>query len=230
MVSAASKRMDTIISAATKVYTDVDRRPVMPSGIFMLSATPVRSVASVRWAPDNTFNEAVTLSSTQWALPPDTPERVVIRAPYASGWYEVTYTGGWAYATERTVYAAAAAGGTPTPATYPQPDGRSFTLVAWDGANATFLPTIGTFMEGDVLTLGTVTLTLGAAVQESIANDYPEFELVVASQVAYWYKRHLTMGKTSTTLGGQTSWEGDYKVLDDNAAALAPVTRVFGFM
>lgn len=229
MVSAVSRKMDTLISCATMVQSDTQRRPATRTGVFMLSNTPVRSIQQVRYSASGDFTDATTLSPGSYALHPDA-DRITGLPPRTSGAYEVSYTGGWAYATERTVYAATASGGTPTPGTFVQPDGRSITVLAWDGTNLTFKPTIGTFMQGDVLTMGAVTVMLGAAVQESIANDYPEFEMVAAMQVTYWWKRHQTLGKRSSTMGGTTSWEGDYKVLEDNIDTLKPATRVFGFM
>lgn len=65
----------------------------------------------------------------------------------------VTYLGGYAWHTNRTIYAVDAVTGTPAPGKYKQADGRIFELVSYDSVldRVTFEADTGTFSAGDVL-------------------------------------------------------------------------------
>lgn len=149
--------------------------------------------------------------------------------PQPSHPFEITYTGGRAYETEKTVYNVTATTGTIATGEFKQADLRVFKLDAWDPVAklVTFRPDFGSFYQGDVVTTETGTLTLGTVERESVCNDLPNLETAALMQIGFEYERvtSKTLGRTSTQSGaGQTSYTGEYKILDEVIERLVPFT------
>ena len=242
-VSAASRRLDTLLVDSTAVQSETLRRPVSRGrnpDVFMCPNSPVRSIQGARWSPSGNWTDAQSISDYQ-ILP--NLDGVIFTTTRLWGELELSYTGGWAFATETTIYAATATGTVTPGMTYSFSDGRQMTIVAFDGASLTFKPVVGTFVPTDVLVAtGTVsggivtpaagpTITMSAVIQESYANNFPEFEAAVCGQAAEWERRHSSLGKRSTTMGdGTTQFTGEYQLLKDFVDTLEPNKRVYGFM
>lgn len=60
---------------------------------------------------------------------------------------------------------------------------------------------------------------------------FPDLENAALMQAAHLWRRRLTMGKSSTTIGnGETQWVGDYDLLDGVVAILIKYRRPWAFM
>jgi hypothetical protein len=145
--------------------------------------------------------------------------------------WEVTYIGGLAYSTNLAQYAATAVG-TVGLASYTFTDHRVMQITAWAGGLVTFIAEAGSFREGDVLDLGGGnTLTLGAVVQESICNDFPDLEQAALMQISNLWQRHKSLGRTSLDMGnGATSFVKDYDLLPGVRTLLTKYSRPFTWL
>lgn len=150
--------------------------------------------------------------------------------PQPSHPFEITYTGGRAYETEKTVYNVVSSVGTITPASYKQDDLRVFKLDAWDpiGKLVTFRPDFGCFYPGDLVTLGAGnSILLGEVAKESVCNDLPNLETAALMQISYEYERvsSKTLGRNSSVSGaGTTVYTGEYKLLAEVVSRIVPFT------
>ena len=129
------------------------------SSIFMgeiLNGKPlIRSVESVDYDPTGLFSSSSGFSTlvagTDYTVDPDGYRIHMIMAwpmsfPIPCKPLRVTYLGGYAWHTDRTVYAVDAVTGTPAPGKYEQADGRIFELVSYDSVlgRVTFKADTGT--------------------------------------------------------------------------------------
>lgn len=56
---------------------------------------------------------------------------------------------------------------------------------------------------------------LGACIEESITNDWPNIEDAALNQISFEWERRTSLGRHGTTSGaGQTTYSGEYKLLD----------------
>lgn len=66
---------------------------------------------------------------------------------------------------------------------------------------------------------------------EDCAARFPDLEMAALMQAAHLWKRHLTLGRTSTDIGnGATTWSGDYDLLPGVVAILVKYRRPWAFM
>lgn len=226
-IAAASQIVERLINVSLPVQSFTELLSPTGRTILWPQHVPIRSVTSLEHDPMGMFSSSMGYSTmsagNEYTVDPD-KKRIHLLMPYPVmdgppvKQYRLTFLGGYAYHTTRTVYAIADHAGTPTAGTYDQTSGNKVVVQAVDlaGSLVTFSPDIGTFSEGDVLECGTgKTITLGACVEESIVNNYASLEAEVIRQVNYAYERRRSAGKHSTTSGsGVTTYVNGYEVLN----------------
>ena len=225
-IAAVSQIVERYINVSLHVETFVQYLSPVGGTVLFPQYVPIRSVTKLEYDPLGLFSSANGITEmnadTEYTVDPD-KKRIHLVVPYPAQYgppvkqYRATIIGGYAYSTERTVYAIASKTGTPVAGSYEQDNGTKIKIIAVDltANTVTFTPDIGTFDTDDVIQCGTgKTITLGDSIEESITNNYASLESEVIRQVNYSYERRRSAGKHSTTSGsGMTTYMGAYEVL-----------------
>lgn len=231
IISGVSQRLDRCMNRSIQVSRRVEQL-VAPFGRVLFVNNPlIRSVESIEYDPTGLFSPSSGFSTltpgTDYMVGPDGYRINMIMA-----WpmnfalpckpLRVTYMGGHAYHTERTVYAVESVTGTPAVGKYEQGDERVFDLREYDSVagRVAFVADTGTFATGDVLTVSSdatpATITLGDVVEDSVTNNLPSLEGACLMQVAYEFERRYSAGKRSINAGnGETTYVGEYGLLKE---------------
>lgn len=225
-IASTSQIVERYINVPLQVDTFTELLSPTYGTILWPQHVPVRSIIKLEHDPLGMFSASMgiyTMSpDTEYKLDPDGKRiHLIVPYPVQDGppvkQYRATILGGYAYHTDKTVYAIADHTGTPVPGSYDQTNGSRITITAVDlvGGSVTFTPDIGTFDTGDVIECGSgKTITLDDVIENSIVNNYASLEAEVIRQVNYAYERRRSAGKHSTTSGsGQTTYMGAYEVL-----------------
>lgn len=231
IVAGVSQRMDRCMNRGIQVVRKVEHVAAPFGRILFVNNPLIRSVESVDYDPTGLFSSSSGFSTlvagTDYTVDPDGYRIHMIMAwpmsfPIPCKPLRVTYLGGYAWHTDRTVYAVDAVTGTPAPGKYEQADERIFELVSYDSVlgRVTFKADTGTFSTGDVLDVSgdptPATITLGQMVEASIVNDFSALETACLMQVAYEYERRFSAGKRSLSAGnGETTYVGEYGLLKE---------------
>ena len=236
ILATVSKQINEYCDADLAVAPHVERLAVTPGQRALFVSHPaIQSVTYLKYDPmgvfqDGTYNELT--EGTDFTIDPDDRRRINLMVDWPIEYnlptniFEISYPGGWIYATETTVYNAVATG-TVAAGSYDQPDGSTIKILAFDPVAGllTFQPVVGTFCQGQTIEAGSASLVLGAMVKASVTNDHAALEMAALTQAGYLWERKTSMGRTSTTLGpGETRYEAAYDLLDSVKKWLIPYT------
>lgn len=195
----------------------VETRACAPSGILMLRAKPVVSIASVQVLSRGQLTPR-DLLPTQFAL----FDGNELHYPGGLGPLDrviTTYDGGVAESTEVSTESVKSVTGTPTPGDAITSSTARASLVSFDGQamTAKISVTDGTLSAGSTITgPGDTpwTMTLGDTLIPSIISDYCDLANACDQQACYIYQRRNTPGRKVVQSGqGNTTFEDSYQLL-----------------
>jgi hypothetical protein len=235
IIASTSDQLGNICNVSLGVETFIERHstPMGARQIFV-DNPDIQSVTSLKYDPMGMFAFSVSAlaAGTDYVINPNGKRIDLVMAwpmmySHPSTMFEVTYQGGVAWATSKTVYNATATYAV-TLTTETFTDGRSMQVTGWDSVagRITFSPLIGCFRNGEDLLManGTV-VTLGACYRASIQNDHPMLERAALLQCGLLWSRRKTIGRTSTDLGnGSSQWSDGYAVHPSVSELLVPYT------
>ena len=213
-LSSASSMIQQIMSRPVEVKSRAESVWPTSSGIIFLKAWPVRSIASVE-VSDGRGGYVAIPSSSYW-LADGNELHIGTAIPFRRD-LRITYTGGLAYSPDVSLYNVTGVTGTPT-SNFTTSAGATGKVVAYSaGAGTASIQCLsGSFREGDTMTNvgGTAwSLTLAAVVQESVISDCADLARACDMQAVYMHQRRNSLGRTSTTNGGTTTFVDGYEIL-----------------
>ena len=231
IIDGVSARMSQCMNRDIQVQQRVETVAAPFGRVLFVDNPLIQSVDKIEYDPTGLFSAAMGASTltpgSDYTVDPDQLRiNMIMRWPMSFPIpckpLRITYHGGHAYHTWKTIYNIESHSGTPAPGTYAQEDGSSIIIDAVDLVDGivTFRPDIGAFDTGNVVVCSTdtvpATITLGDCVESSVVNNLSSLEGACLMQAQYEFERRLSVGKHSTTTGnGQTSYTGEYKLLTE---------------
>ena len=210
-ISAASAMMAKYMSRSVQVVSMTESRWGNPSGILFLKNSPIRSIDSVTVA-DGSGGRFALSASDYWTE--DDNEVHIKRSIPSRSAINIAYTGGMAYSTDVSVETVASSTGTPS-GSFTTSAGASGEVVAVDliAKTISIKCHFGGFASGDTLTGSAWSVVIGDTIRESVLSNYPDLAKACDQQAVYMHQRRNSLGRSSVTSGGNTTFIGDYDLL-----------------
>lgn len=208
-VSAASAMMAKYMSRSIQVVSATESRWGNPSGILFLKNSPIRSIESITVSDGN--GGRYVLPATDYWTEDDNEVHIKRLIPSRTA-ISIAYTGGMAYSTDVSVETVASSTGTPS-GSFTTSAGAAGEVVAVGTGTISIKCHFGSFAIGDTLTGTGWSVALGATVRESVLSDFPDLAKACDQQATFMHQRRNSLGRTSVTSGGNTTFVGDYDLL-----------------
>lgn len=209
---AASAMMQNYVSRGIRIESRTESKLATPTGLIFLKSFPVASVESVQVA-DGMGGWRILPASGYW-LADDNELHINSALPVRTR-LSASYTGGMGAAKARFSVSVTSITGTPSNGSVTAPGGVVGKIVSWsDKALVAIIETTsGVVDQGVTVTGSGFSFVVVDSAQEVDLSGYRDLQKACEQQADYMYQRRNSLGRTSTTMGGSTTFEADYDLL-----------------